>query len=400
MSENTILDRIDFITGNKQILKETVITPPREPFSDDICYFLSEVSKVIMADKRSRQYSDVVTFAFWIRNASLSKLKERFLTDDGSICTGRGIAFHIAPSNVPVNFAYSLATGLITGNANIVRIPSKNFPQVGIITDAINMVLDSHEEFRRYILLCRYDRDREINDFFSSMADVRIVWGGDRTIEEIRKSPLPPRSVEITFADRYSIAVIDSDMYMNMDDKDKIASDFYNDTFFSDQNACTSPRIVVWAGHRRDEAKEAFWEKLHNLVIEKYTFQDITSINKLTQFYLAVSEVGEIKMIPHNDNLIIRMAVSNLDKLLMDHRESCGFFYEYDCDDVMELSEICNDKRCQTIGFLGNIDWLKPLIESGIKGVDRVVDIGKTMDFDLIWDGYDLMSMLTRKIVL
>jgi hypothetical protein len=34
----------------------------------------------------------------------------------------------------------------------------------------------------------------------------------------------------------------------------------------------------------------------------------------------------------------------------------------------------------------------------GIKGVDRIVPIGKTMDFDLIWDGYDLIERFTRTI--
>lgn len=45
------------------------------------------------------------------------------------ITQGRGVAFHIAPSNVAVNFAFSLAAGLLTGNANIVRLSSKPFPR-------------------------------------------------------------------------------------------------------------------------------------------------------------------------------------------------------------------------------------------------------------------------------
>ena len=48
--------------------------------------------------------------------------------------------------------------------------------------------------------------------------------------------------------------------------------------------------------------------------------------------------------------------------------------------------------------MIGDIENIRPLLESGIKGVDRVVAIGKTMDFDFIWDGYDLISQLTRVI--
>ena len=76
------------------------------------------------------------------------------------------------------------------------------------------------------------------------------------------------------------------------------------------------------------------------------------------------------------------------------------FHNEYDCQDIMDISTLCNDKRCQTLAYIGNSDVVRPLIESGVKGIDRVVPIGKTMDFDLIWDGYNLPAMLTRIIVI
>ena len=39
---------------------------------------------------------------------------------------GRGIALHIPPSNVPMNFAFTMAIGLLSGCENIIRIPQKN----------------------------------------------------------------------------------------------------------------------------------------------------------------------------------------------------------------------------------------------------------------------------------
>ncbi|MCM1467486.1 MAG: acyl-CoA reductase, partial [Alistipes sp.] len=306
----------------------------------------------------------------------------------------------IAPSNVPVNFAYSLVSGLLTGNANIVRVPSKDFKQVSIIAEAFKETLKIYDELRPYVTLVRYERDKCINDFFSSMADVRIVWGGDATIEELRKSPLPPRSGEITFADRYSLAVIDSDSYIAMENKEKVAEDFYNDTFLTDQNACTSPRIVVWTGTKIEDAKELFWAEEHRLTKRKYTFQAIQAVNKLTSTYLAGTAIQGCRLSEHEDNRIIRIQVSEVTALLMDYRDNSGFFFEYDCKDIMEIRDICNDKHCQTIGYIGNKGIFEPLIRSGVKGIDRIVPIGKTMDFDLIWDGYDLVNMMTRTIAI
>ena len=65
----------------------------------------------------------------------------------------------------------------------------------------------------------------------------------------------------------------------------------------------------------------------------------------------------------------------------------------------MELAPICNTKM-QTVSILGNSERLISLIQSGVKGIDRVVQIGKTMDFGFIWDGYDLRERLTRKIIM
>ncbi len=394
-----VLNRVTYLTGSADIAAQLPDVRAKVPFDDSIVEFLNDVSRKLMGNRTAKAYSDVVTFGFWIRKGSVFKLKDRFEKSEG-VHLGKGVAFHIAPSNVPINFAYSLVAGLLCGNANIVRVPSKDFPQVGMIANAFNRALEKHEDMRPYVLCVRYGRDKEINDLFSSIADVRVVWGGDQTIAELRKSPLPPRSGEITFADRYSLAVIDSDSYLNIDNKERVAEDFYNDTFFSDQNACTSPRLVVWTGDRIDEAKEVFWKYEHNLVEKKYAFQPIQGVNKLTQAYLiAVAEPGA-KVEEHTDNLIIRVKIPEITDYLMNYRDNSGYFYEYDCENIMDLTPLCNDKRCQTIGYIGDNKVLLPMIQTGIKGIDRIVPIGKTMDFNLIWDGYNLPSLMTRTVEL
>ncbi len=398
LDEKEALDKISYLVGDAGLVRTLYNVPAREPFNEDLIEFLNSLSKLIMRHPQSRLHSDIVTFAFWIRKTSTFGLKEQYKKRDGNIHLGRGTVFHIAPSNVPVNFAYSLVTGLLAGNRNIVRVPSKEFPQVEIIVDSIKETLKQYEQFVPYIILVRYGRDKEINDALSSIADTRVVWGGDATIAELRKSELPPRSNEITFADRYSLAVIDADFYLSCEDKVKIAEDFYNDTYFSDQNACTSPRLVAWTGKEKTKAKKVFWDALYKIVKKKYTFQDIQGVNKLTSSYLTAAAMAGTSMEPCHDNLLMRVRVPKVTRQLMEWKDNSGFFFEYDCDDILDLKIVCDDKRCQTIGFLGDNRKLFPLIKSGIQGVDRVVPIGKTMDFQLIWDGYDLLSLLSRTI--
>lgn len=393
-----MLEGVTYLTGDAETILNMPEVPAREPFDVEIIDFLNELSKKLMRMQEAKSYPDVFTLGFWIRKSSILALKERFMKKTGDIQIGRGVAFHIAPSNVPVNYAYSMITGLLTGNANIVRIPSKNFPQVLIINEAINAVLEKFEKIRPYICLVRYERDKKLNDFLSYLADTRIIWGGDNTIEELRKSPLRPRACEITFADRYSLALIDSGEYLKSADKERIAEEFYNDTFLSDQNACTSPRIVVWLGEKKEEAKRLFWEKEHELVKRKYVFQPIMGINKLASSYLAAAVLENSSIELMADNYIVRVKVEHLDSSLMDLKDNSGYFFEYDCDDIMGIRVLCDDDHCQTVGFYGDLELLRPLFISGIKGVDRVVPLGKTMDFDLIWDGYNLVERLTRTI--
>ena len=116
------LEAVTFLVGNRERLADVGNVKALVPFDEHALDFLDALSKKLMSNVQAKQYPDVVTLGFWIRKASMLKIKERFVKESNDISLGRGIAFHIAPSNVPVNYAYSLIAGLITGNVNIVRI--------------------------------------------------------------------------------------------------------------------------------------------------------------------------------------------------------------------------------------------------------------------------------------
>ena len=113
----------------------------------------------------------------------------------------------------------------------------------------------------------------------------------------------------------------------------------------------------------------------------------------MTSILFAGSKINRME-----DNYIVRVMVPKAELRLMDLKDNSGFFFEYDCDDIMEIHDLCDNTHCQTIGFLGHREQILPLIVSGVRGVDRIVPIGKTMDFDFIWDGYNLVERMTRTI--
>jgi hypothetical protein len=163
---------------------------------------------------------------------------------------GRGLALQITPGNVPLNFAYSLAVGLLAGNANAVRLPSEGFPQADIFCRILTrVILEKHPALAPYAVCFQCGHDSPALAELSAACAVRVIWGGDETIAKLRSLPIPPRAVELTFADRYSLCVVDSEAYLASDGKDELAEAFYQDAYWSDQLACTAPRACSgWAG--------------------------------------------------------------------------------------------------------------------------------------------------------
>ena len=365
---------------------------PLQIFDAKVITFLDALSKDLL--KKCKRFPDASTFGFWCRESSIEKMKTSY---GNCHRIGRGIVFHIAPSNVAVNFAYSLVVGLLSGNANIVRLPSKHFAQVEMIVETINLLIDKEYDYLMpYIHFVRYKHDKDMTDYLSLLCDIRVIWGGDNTIKEIRKSPLRARAGELTFADRYSMLLINADEYIIMNSKKKIAQDFYNNTYLFDQNACTSPKIVIWVGNAVNEAKESFWNQLHKIVVERYHLQPVQALNKLTEFCKAAAVSNKLKLVA-GDNFITRIELKTLDNNINEYFFNSGYFFEYTASELGEILPVCGEK-CQTLAYLGVDKSMisEFLFEQKPKGVDRVCQLGKMLDFSLVWDGYDLIYSLSR----
>ena len=387
------LTNLTFVIGDEKILSDMRIVPPLRPFGDGVIAFMDALSKRLI---KYKNFPDVATFGFWCRKAALTKEKEKY--DDIANRIGRGTVFHSTPSNVPVNFAFSFATGLLAGNANIVRLPGKPFEQVDIICAEIKKLLAADfADIAPYVCFVKFSPDKAITDLLSDICDVRVVWGGDATIAEMRSSALRPRAGEITFADRHSVAVIDSDKYMEESNKDAIAVAFYNDTYYTDQNACTSPRVIFWMGSSIENAKFDFWARVHKLVESKYKLTPVQAVGKLS----ALCKVAANKTVHKEttpDMFITRVAIDDLTDI-MKYKYNSGFFYECNIKSLAEIAQVC-DIRCQTLTYYGleKTDIVDFINKCRPRGLDRAVPMGKSMDFTLVWDGHDLIREMSRVI--
>ena len=236
-----------FLVGDAAALAAMPGTPPLEPFSPCVLDLFDALSKALLSRPDVRRFPDLAALAFWCRRAAMEERRKPYL--EGEFRLGRGMALHIAPGNVPLNFAYSLAAGLLAGNANAVRLPSEPFPQAALVCAALEELLTgAFSDLRPYAACLRYPRESGLTEALSALCDARIIWGGDETVRRVRAFPLKPRAAEICFADRWSACVIESGAYLAHADRDALARNFYNDTYLNDQRSCAAPRAVLWLG--------------------------------------------------------------------------------------------------------------------------------------------------------
>lgn len=389
-------DNVTYLVGN-----QTVSTCPLVPYDALLCEFLNNLSSELRSCKEAAAYPDIMAFAFWCRKANIAKLKADF--EDGKARLGLGLVFHITPSNVPINFAFSFVFGLLSGNANIVRVPSKPFLQIGIICAVINRLFcdDKYGEIKAMTAFVKYEQNDEITGIFSANCNARIIWGGDVTIRNIRKLPIPERGVEIAFSDRYSFCVIDAPSVIKLDEAElkRLAESFYNDTYLMDQNACSSPHLIVWLGEEKEAAKERFWMAVYRIVAEKYQLAAVNAVDKYTLLCHNAIELNNIRGFKKHSNHVYRIAIDSLPDNMDTLRGKCGYFYEYDTYDIDSIAHIINSKY-QTLTYFGldKSQLLDFVVKNRLSGIDRIVPVGKALDMGVIWDGYDIVKSLSRII--
>ena len=378
---------------------------PWSPFDSRILRFLSDISKFLLNDREARRLPDLVSFAYWCRPSNLDHIREQ----SGEIgdLIGRGSVLHIPPTNVPLNFAYSLVAGLLSGNTNIVRMPNLDSLEVQRVINAIEdlFLRSEHSEVAKRISVVQYGHEDEVTQYLSEQTDARVIWGGDKTVRHIRSIPTNPRSVDVSFADRISIALVKSSAVTaaSSDGLNELARNFYVDGYTFNQNACSSPRLVVWNGTRdeNDAAANKFWKAVAEVAIIRGEVEPVHIMNRL---------VETCESLTHNENILAveglyepAMRLRLKDELLWEETSMLRFgtFSQRSISSLQELEGVLNP-RVQTISYFG---YTKPEFEHVevrriFQSVDRVVPFGQALTFELVWDGYDLIRTLSRRVVI
>ncbi len=382
---------------------------PGQPFSPQSIAFCEALSRDLLDPLRGPRYPQVISLGYWLRPASIQRGRDSFirLQAEGTILVPRGRVLHITPANVDTMFAYSWILALLVGNSNIVRITSRTTDPTRRILDATQRLLvdPAFDDLRRQNHIVLTGHDDRVSRQLSSVADVRVVWGGDTTVEHFREFALPARGRDVTVPNRHSLAIIDADAVRRADEDElaKLADRFFNDAYWFDQAACSSPRLLIWVTRGADRAEDArvrFREAVDSAIRRRaYEAETGAVLEKMVFGLRMAAAVDDVHYLRDSNEA----TWVELPRLSTYDRESCGggLFFEFVSHDLGE----------DLMGFLGPVDQtaacygldrelvLELARRINGRGIDRWVRIGDALTFASVWDGYDLLSEFARRVV-
>jgi hypothetical protein len=222
-----------------------------------------------------------------------------------------------------------------------------------------------------------------------------MIWGGDNTIRSFKRFKTKTSCKDLMFGDKYSLAIL----HLKNKDKKKIneiTKNFYNDTFIVDQNACSSPSIIFW--YKTNENKVSlFWDQLNKLVKSKYRLSFGLSSKRFEYLNDLLMNYNNISLREDKKKIFFRIKINSNDNL-KNFKGFAGIFFEKKINSLKDFNKFLN-KKMQTLSFYGlnQNDLIKINKEvSKNKSVDRIVELGRTLEIDFIWDGKNIFKSLTK----
>lgn len=395
----------DLASFTSELAQATATTP----FSEEAVAFCTELSSELLRPSTGVGQAQIISLGYWLRPASITRMCESFqrAAGPGFLLVPRGRVFHVTPANVDTMFAYSWLLALLAGNVNVVRLSSRETELGSRVLDAVAAVLNrpAFAGLRRANRLVRTPHDDGVSGGLSAIADVRVVWGGDDTVDYFRRFPLPARGRDVTFPNRHSLALLDAAAIRSSSEEELsgLADRFFNDAYWFDQAACSSPRLIVWKSSPGDDAQDArhrFRSAVSDAIRRRsHEIETGLAITKMVfAFRRAAADDGLRIEMPSNEVTWVE-----LPSLAHYDRAHCGggLFFEFVTSDLTAELRRLVDPQDQTAVCYGlDRDTVLELARGlNGRGIDRFVPVGRALEFSATWDGFDLLAEFVKRVV-
>jgi len=311
----------------------------------------------------------------------------------------RGLIVHWMAGNVPTLGFLSLIQGVLTKNANLIKNASDSGDLLGHLLGVLSGIKEGEPQngldLVKSIAVIRYDHTKkDLGRTISKEADVRIFWGSDESVAELRPLPTKLQSHDLVFSNKTSFIAIDNLSLTTMD-SGAVARRIARDVSVFEQKACASPHTLFLETQDKSvlenfalTLREAFSRVLLSIPKVAPSGKEISAILNLRAQYDMFHQAW------YSDGVEFTLLSDDLFQLGPPIGNRVLFIRSI--DDLTRLASLITP-QVQSVGILAeakNLEKLTMLFSE--KGVQRFTNIGGMTHFESPWDGYVLNHHLIR----
>ena len=320
----------------------------------------------------------------------------------------RGLVVHWLSGNVPVLGMLVLVQSIITKNLNLLKAASS-------YTDSIPILLKSlydlsyvtpggyelkGEDLLKTISVIHYGHDDyEIAKMISKSADVRIAWGSSNAINHVQGLSKKWNCQDVMFGPRLSFMAISSESISSPRKVRKLLRRAATDCSVFDQTACASPHTIFVEKNSHISPKD--FAKSLSIEMEKASLRipvedkSQASIDQINTIRAVYDFIGHVWAPNSSDWTVLYDEEDGLSKPTYSRVITIR-----PVDSIMNVIDYI-DESIQTIGLAAEKEKRLKFAERAVaRGVDRCPDIGSMTNFEMPWDGVNVIDRFVRRVTL
>lgn len=316
----------------------------------------------------------------------------------------KGIVCHWLSGNIPILGIISAVQGLLTKNANIIKISKHTKFLIPDLLSGFNNIkftnskgkVISGREILKSMAIIYFDKDdKEAQKQFSTAANIRVAWGGKEAVESIVNLQRNYDCDDIILGPKTSFVVVGKEFLDTTQHAEQVAKKIAQDASLYEQRGCNSPHTV-------------FVEK------GKITAGEFSSI--LAKQLADVSKLYPLKQIEIADAqriILERAKYDMLGKAFYPTDLQWSVLYSDNTPglatpcfnrtlfikpvrDIFEVAKYCTIQT-QSVGTALSLKRKEKFAKTvSDKGVSRCPDVGMMLFYDTPWDGMFIMDRFVR----
>ncbi|WP_430456141.1 acyl-CoA reductase [Rheinheimera sp.] len=379
-------------------LNPATTTPQLQPFFAAAALdYVNALSERLLADPACRELPDLLALGFWFRRQKIAALRQKYQAMPYQM-KPLGLVFHNTPANVDSLFMYPALLSLLCGNYNLIRLSSRAGQSAAVLLKHVNALAATYPAQNAALQFIQAPHQDASLLATLHRLDGRVLWGSDAAIIAQRQLAVAAHCRDLCFSHKLSLTLLDAQALCQapVTEFQAMTELFSRDHLTYAQQACASAKVVVWLGQPETirQAQHRFWPALSELCQQKARLTDSEAYQALAgaqQLLLSSDSYQEWQ-----SGQLQRLQIQGLDADMLRLHPGCGLFLELSLQSLYALTPML-DNHHQTLSYWGIdsklLDGWYPTV---LRGADRLVPLGQSLQFAEVWDGVDLLLQLSR----